>query len=110
MTTSDAIKKCMKDKGITQAELAEQLGTKQTNISMYLRSNMVMQVSNLLRMANACGYEVVLVNRKDTGKAYVIGDADEIQVQASNDEDDFDARVRRIVAEELAKATPATSA
>jgi len=104
MTASDALRKCMKSSKITQTELADAIGSKQTNISMYLRSNMAMQVSNLLRMANACGFDLVLVDRENVGNAYVIGERDELSetLPEQPKQDDLDERIRRIVREELA--------
>jgi hypothetical protein len=60
-----------------------------------------MIVDNLLKMANACGYDIALVDREDPKNAYVIGDNDTIGSNAGDES--FDARVRTIINEELRK-------
>ena len=101
MTIQEAIKAAQKTKGLTQGDLAEKLGTGQSNLSMRLKSGNRMLVENLLGMANACGYDVVLVDRGDTRNAFVIGDRDNVAM-APGDEA-FDVRIREIVADEIAK-------
>ena len=101
MKVSEAIKTAMKKKKITQTEMANQLGTGQSNLSMWMRSESGMRVENVIRMANACGYDLVLVDRSDTRNAIVIGERDEIQLTSGDV--GFDERVRKIIEEELAK-------
>jgi len=101
MKVSEAIKMAMKKKKITQTEMANQLGTGQSNLSMWMRSESGMRVENVIRMANACGYDLVLVDRSDVKNAFVIGERDEIQLESCDD--GFDERVRKIIEEEFAK-------
>lgn len=101
MKASDAVKKMLKSKKITQTGLAERMGTGQSSVSMYLFRETSMKVENLMRMANACGYDLVLVDREDPKNAYVIGESDEVNLGSAND--DFDLRVREIIADELEK-------
>lgn len=101
MKASDAVKKALKSKGITQNGLADRMGTGQSSVAMYLSRETSMKVENLMRMANACGYDVVLVDRENAKNAYVIGENDEVNL-GSGDES-FDERVREIIADELAK-------
>ena len=101
MKVSEAVKKALKSKKITQGGLAEKMGTGQSNVAMYLSRETSMKVDNLMRMANACGYDLVLMDRENANNAYVIGENDEIQGKAGDES--FDARVREIVWEELSK-------
>ena len=101
MKVSDAVKKAIKSKGVTQSELAERMGTGQSSIAMYLSRETSMKVENLMRMANACGYDLVLVDREDAKNAYVIGENDEVNFGPCDV--GFDERVREIIAEELSK-------
>lgn len=103
MQVQDAIKAAMKLKGMTQGEVAEKLGTGQSNLSMQLRSGNGMRLEGLLRMANACDYDVVLVDRKNASNTYVIGDGDSVQLQPSQDDKELEDMIRRIVADELSK-------
>ena len=109
MTLTEAVKTIMKRKKITQVELADKLGTKQNNIAMFLKNNYSTKVENLLRMANACGYDVVLVDRDDHSNTYVIGEGESVQLQQNAGDESFDERVRRIVADELAKHEKSTT-
>ena len=101
MTIQEAIKCAMKAKKVTQGEVANRIGTGQSNLSMQLKSGNRMIVDNLLKMANACGYDIALVDREDPKNAYVIGDNDTIGSNAGDES--FDARVRTIINEELRK-------
>ena len=107
MTVTEAMKTIMKEKKVTQCELADMIGTKQNNVAMYLKNNYGTKVENLLRMANACGYDVVLFDREKPSHTYVIGDADGVSLSLSSGksekETDIDDRIRRIVAEEIEK-------
>ena len=113
VTVADAVKAILKSRKTTQMELADKLGTKQNNIAMFLKNNYGMKVENMLRMANACDYDVVLVDRSNPNNTYVIGEADAVQPVVMREnampydptmDAAFEAAVRRIVAEELAKA------
>jgi len=100
MTVQDAVKAAMKAKKITQGQMAEKLGTGQSNLSMQLKSGVGMRLENLLRMVNACGYDVALIDRENASNVLVIGDHDSVQVAVDKS---FDDKVREIVKEELAK-------
>lgn len=72
MEAKDAIKEAMKVCGWSQATLAEKCGMKgQSNVTGILNRGSSMRVDNLLQMANAMGFELVL--RDGRGKSeYVI--------------------------------------
>ena len=101
MTVKEAIKAAMKSKKITQTDLADRVGTGQSNLSMYIKSGTGMRLENLMKIVNACGFDVVLRDREDSSRMYVIGDESD-----SNTEAGVEKMVRRIVAEELAKQAP----
>ena len=100
MRLSEAVKKAVKSKKITQAELGSRIGVTQGGIAMYLRRELNIQVESLLKMVNACGYDLVLVDRDDTKNAFVIGNNDEI---GELKDADFDERVRKLIDAELDK-------
>jgi len=104
MTAQEAIRKAMKAKKVTQMDMAEKLGTGQSNLSMMLRNGNDMRLESLQRMANACGFDLVLVDRENVGNAYVIGERDELSetLPEQPKQDELDERIRRIVREELA--------
>lgn len=101
MTVKEALKKCMKLKRMTQIEVADAMGTSQSNLAMRLRSDNRMLVDNLVKVADVCGYDVALVDREDRRNAFVIGSNDTL-TEAYGDES-FDDRIRRIIAEEMGK-------
>lgn len=101
MNAREAIKKAMKSKGVTQTQIADALGLGQSSIAMFLTRDLGMRVENLLKMANACGYELALVDRDASGNAIVIGDTDEIRMGTRDGE--LSRLVREIVASELKK-------
>lgn len=100
MEVSKAIKAMMKKKGLTQTTVAEKIGTNQSNIAMYLKSDMAIKTENLVKIANACGYDLVLTNREDRKDTYVIGEGSVLPDVSVNGIEDT---IRRIVAEELEK-------
>lgn len=106
MDVQEALKTAMKEKGIKQSFVAEKLGINQSSLSMYLKSNMSIKTENLVKFANACGLRLVLVDGDDQNIAYVIGEGDAPGRKESDTfgDENFDERVRRIVAEELKKA------
>lgn len=103
MKVQDAVKAAAKSRKMTLGEVATRLGTGQSNLSMQLKSGNRIILENLLRMANACGYDVALVDRDDPSNAYVIGENDTVQMNAKHDDKELDDRIRRIFAEEMAK-------
>lgn len=77
MKIGEAIKRMIKAKGLTQSELAERIGRKQTNVAMYIRSEEGIKLENLMKMAEACGYAVVIEDKSGSGERFVIGDGTE---------------------------------
>lgn len=74
MTVQEVAKAVLKSVGKTQTQIAEDLGLAgQSSIGTFFRSKS-MRVDNLVKMLNACGYE--LVARSGDGKhpEFVIGE------------------------------------
>lgn len=78
MTIINALKRMMKSKNMTQTDVAARLGKTQSSVAMYLKSGDGMKLESLLKMAETCGYAVVLEDKSGTGKRFVLsGDSDE---------------------------------
>ena len=72
MTGKDAMKYAMAEKHITQKDVAIKAGyVRQSNISEVLRSDNA-RIDNFIRILNACGYDVEMVDREDREKRYII--------------------------------------
>lgn len=66
MNARELMKEIVEESGLSQATIAEKAGYKRaSNVSECLRSNN-MRVDNMIRILNACGYEVIIrSDRKD---------------------------------------------
>lgn len=106
MKVSEALKSMMKQKKMTQSEVAEQMGKNQNSVAMYLKNADSMRLDNLMRMVDVCGYDVVLVDRNGDGESYVLGEGSEIKgtVLPEKMTDDMREVVRGMIREEIAKA------
>lgn len=106
MKVSEALKSMMKQKKMTQSEVAEQMGKNQNSVAMYLKNADSMRLDNLMRMVDVCGYDVVLVDRNGDGESYVLGDGSEIHgtMLPQKMTDGMREVVRGIVREEIANA------
>lgn len=106
MKVSEALKSMMKQKKMTQSEVAEQMGKNQNSVAMYLKNADSMRLDNLMRMVDVCGYDVVLVDRNGEGESYVLGEGSEIKGTKLPEKVTEDMRevVRGIIREEIAKA------
>lgn len=72
MTGKEAMRFAMSERRMTQQEVADKAGyARQTNVSEVLRSDNA-RIDNLLRILNACGYDLVMVDRNDREKMYVL--------------------------------------
>ena len=106
MKASDAVKAMLKKSEMTQSGLAEKIGMNQSGVAMFITRDGGMRVESLLKMTEACDYDVVIVDRKNPKNAFVLGERDTIDFTGSVSESDLDARIRKIVAEEFDKRTP----
>ena len=72
MTGKEAMRYAIKEKRMTQQEIAEKAGyARQTNVSEILRVENA-RVDSLVRILNACGYDLVMVDRNDSEKRFII--------------------------------------
>ena len=72
MTGKEAMRYAIKEKRMTQQEIAEKAGyARQTNVSGVLRVENA-RVDSLVRILNACGYDLVMVDRNDSEKKFII--------------------------------------
>ena len=72
MTGKEAMRYAIKEKRMTQQEIAEKAGyARQTNVSGVLRVENA-RVDSLVRILNACGYDLVMVDRSDSEKKFII--------------------------------------
>ena len=72
MTGKEAMRYAIKEKRMTQQEIAEKAGyARQTNVSEILRVENA-RVDSLVRILNACGYDLVMVDRSDSEKRFII--------------------------------------
>lgn len=55
----------IRNKGITYNEIAEKTGLYSQAISRSLRNNSDMRVSSLVKIADAVGYEIVLIKKDE---------------------------------------------
>ena len=64
MNARELMKAIVEESGLSQSTIAEKAGYKRaTNVSECLRSNN-MRVDNMVRILNACGYEVIIRSEK----------------------------------------------
>ena len=72
MTGKEAMRYAIKEKRMTQQEIAEKAGyARQTNVSEVLRVENA-RVDSLVRILNACGYDLVMFDRNDSEKKFII--------------------------------------
>lgn len=83
MGITEALKVMFKSKGYTQGDIAEKIGKKQNSVAMYLKTGEGMRVDNLMKLADVCGYDVVLVDRDGQCESLVIGNGSSAVSQPS---------------------------
>lgn len=72
MTGKEALRYALEEKHVTQQEVANRAGyARQTNVSEVLRSDNA-RVDNVVRILNACGYDLVMIDREHPEKQVVI--------------------------------------
>ena len=72
MTGTEALRYAMYEKHLSQQKVADLAGyLRQTNVSGVLRSNNP-RIDNMVRILNACGYDLVMVDREKPGEQIVI--------------------------------------
>ena len=72
MTGKEALRHAMKEKHLTQQEVANRAGyMRQSNVSEILRSDNP-RIDKMVQILNACGYDLVMVDREKPGEQIVI--------------------------------------
>ena len=85
MKVVEAVKQMIKSKKMTQTDVAERIGKNQASVAMYLKSGEGMKLENLMKLADVCGYAVVLEEKSGNGERFVIGDDEAVVAAAKND-------------------------
>ena len=97
MTVQEVAKQVMKDAGMTQADVAKKSGVAgQSTIAMFMKSK-AMRVDSLLIILDACGYELVVRDKADHDREYLLDGKEGVR---GNQED---GKIERMV-KELVKA------
>jgi len=79
MIAKEIIKDIMNIKHWSQVKLAEQAGFKsQSNITGILNRHSTMKVDSLVQMVEAMGYEVVIRDKSDTSREWIVTDGKEV--------------------------------
>ena len=79
MIAKEIIKDIMNKKHWSQVKLAEQAGFKsQSNITGILNRHSTMKVDSLVQMVEAMGYEVVIRDKSDTSREWIVTDGKEV--------------------------------
>lgn len=72
MTSKEFIKHAMKERGITQGELADRCGyANQTSVSTILNAGSSMMVDSLVMMASELGYDIYGIDREEGNKIHI---------------------------------------
>lgn len=72
MTGKEAMRYALNEKRMTQQEVANRAGyLRQTNVSEILRGENA-RVDNFVRVLNACGYDLVMIDREHPDRTVVI--------------------------------------
>ena len=88
MTVVEAVKQMIKSKKMTQTDVADRIGKNQASVAMYLKSGEGMKLENLMKLADVCGYAVVLEEKSGTGERFVIGDDEAVVAAAAKNDPD----------------------
>lgn len=66
MQTGQILKNMRKSANLTQAKLAEKLNMADTTISSYERENSQPDFETIVKIANICGYELILIDKNNS--------------------------------------------
>lgn len=106
MKEQEVIRSVMREKQMTQGDVAKACGMKgQSSVSMLLQGKS-MRVDNFLKVLNACGYDVIVKDREGRGRSFMVTDGTEgleAESEASGTEQDEKLRelVEKIVEEKI---------
>jgi len=76
MQVTDAIREITLESGKTHRELAEKMGKAHAYVSAIISKGTDPKTGTMAELANACGYDLVLVNRRSPKKRIVIEPAE----------------------------------
>ena len=105
MTVQEVAKQVMRDRGYSQGEVAKRAGMKgQSSVGMLLQGKS-MRVDNLIKIMEACGYDLIVKDREGSGNTYRISEQEGIDIvsgaSSTQGNDVFRDMVREIVREEM---------
>jgi len=101
MTVQEVAKKVMKDKSVRQVDIAERYATKQPSVAMWFQSDS-MRVDSLLKILDACGYDLIVVDRDGDHPSYRVSnesgeDIVSVAVEKKTDAMDYAAMIAKAV-------------
>lgn len=79
MKAQTVCRQVMSDKQVRQIDVAEKSGYGQTSVAMWLKSNS-MRVENFLKILDACGYDLVVMDRDGSHPSYRVSNEDGLDV------------------------------
>lgn len=105
MTVQEVAKRVMRDKGLSQGEVANRCGaTGQSMVGMWMQGKS-MNVDKLLKILNVCGYEIIVRDKNGKGNMYRISEesGEDIVTDGipASGTDTIRELVKQFVAEEL---------
>ena len=85
MTGKEALRYAVNEKRLTQHEIAKRAGyIRQTNVSEILRSSNA-RIDNVVRVLNACGYDLVMIDREHPDQRVMIESGHETEGDKETD-------------------------
>lgn len=105
MKEQEVVRRVMKEKQMTQMDVAVACGKKnQSYISMLLQGKS-MRVDNLVKVLNACGYDLVAVDRSGIGRKFTVTEEpteeDDMAEAGETDEERLRMLIEKIVDEKI---------
>lgn len=97
MKEQEVIRRVMKEKHMTQTDVAVACGKKnQSYISMLLQGKS-MRVDNLVKVLNACGYDLVAIDRSGLGRKFTVTDGASEEDEPDENEATVEDRLRSMI-------------
>lgn len=97
MKEQEVIRRVMKEKQMTQMDVAVACGKKnQSFISMLLQGKS-MRVDNLVKVLNACGYDLVAVDRSGLGRKFTVTEEPTEEDDREENGETLEDRIRSMI-------------
>lgn len=97
MKEQEVIRRVMKEKQMTQTDVAVACGKKnQSYISMLLQGKS-MRVDNLVKVLNACGYDLVAVDRGGIGRKFTVTEEPTEEDDLAENGETLEDRIRSMI-------------